>query len=293
MRRRQMEKESDVEPIEMTGKTVEEAIEKALDELGVENDDVEIEVLEKGRAGVFGIGAESARVRVTLKQAGADPVDVAKETIESLLRAMGVAASVGLPELGGSKVLPVPTAPGAGGEMEERKTLTFDLRGEDAGLLIGRRGETLSSLQFLVNFIVGRKSGQRVNIAIDVEGYLERRADNIRAMASRLADRAASSGRTVTMEPMPARERRLVHMALADHPKVTTESIGEGEERQITIVPKRTGRPEGGRPEGGPRSGGYGGGGGYGGNRSGGGYGNRGGGGHMGGGPPRRDFPQP
>ncbi len=217
-------------------------------------------------------------------------MDLAKETIESLLRAMGVSASVGLPELGGSKALPAPTAPGPNSDGEERKTLTFDLSGEDAGLLIGRRGETLSSLQFLVNFIVGRKSGQRVNIAIDVEGYRERRADNIRAMASRLADRAASSGRTVTMEPMPARERRLVHMALADHPKVTTQSVGEGEERQVTIVPKRAGRPEGGPP----RSGGYGGGGGYGGNRGGGGYGTRGGGGRMGGGgPPRRNYPQP
>jgi len=264
-----------VEPIEMSGKTVEEAIEKALDELGVEKDNVEIEVLEKGRAGVFGIGAELARVRVSLKQAGGDPVDLAKETLESLLRAMGVSASVGLPE-GGPKVVTTPPGPN---ETEEKRTLTFDLSGEDAGLLIGRRGETLSSLQFLVNFIVGRKSGQRVNIAIDVEGYRERRADNIRAMASRLAERAAATGRTVTMEPMPARERRIVHMALADHPKVTTESVGEGDERQVTIVPKQ--RSSGGRP------------GGYGGNRGGGygrgGYGNRGG-DRMGGGYSRRDY---
>ena len=213
--------------LEMTGRTVDEAIDKAAQQLGVAREDVEVVVLDKGRAGIFGVGAELARVRVSV--ADVDAVDLAKRTIEDLLREMGVSATVGLPERSGSK------------DDDDPGTLSFNIDGEDAGLLIGRRGETLSSLQFVLNFILSRKTQSRVMVSLDVEGYRERRNEVLRSMAARMAERATMSGRSVAMEPMPARERRIVHMALADHARVTTESVGEGEERRVTIVPKRAG----------------------------------------------------
>ena len=210
-------------------------------------------VVDKGRSGVFGLGAEEARVLVTLSL---DLFDTAKETIEDLLDAMGVDAAVVLPEIGqrppalAAASLPQPPPPE--GEVPEPEPIffTFDIEGEDAGLLIGRSGETLSSLQFLVNFIVSRKTGERVMVNIDVEGYRERRAERLRSQALRLADRAVQTGRTFAMDPMPARDRRIVHVALSDDKRVRTESVGEGDDRQITIIPKREGRPP---PPRGPR----------------------------------------
>ena len=213
--------------LEMTGRTVEEAIDKAVHQLGVAREDVEVVILDKGRGGILGLGAELARVRVSVR--GIDAVDLAKRTIEDLLRTMGVSASVGLPERSSSA------------DDRDPSVLSFNIDGEDAGLLIGRRGETLSSLQFVLNFILSRKTQTRTLVSIDVEGYRERRNEVLRSMAFRMAERAASTGRSVAMEPMPARERRIVHMALAEHAKVITESVGEGEDRRVTIVPKRMG----------------------------------------------------
>ena len=214
-----------MEDVEATGRTVEEAIEKALSQLGVDREDVDVVVVDKGRQGILGIGAGEARVRVELKSG--DVFDIAKETLETLLRIMNVSATVGLPE-----------TPVAGDGAENP---TFHIDGEDAGLLIGRRGENLTALQFVLNFLLSRKLQRRVNTSIDVEGYRERRYQTLRSMANRLAERAGASGRVFSMEPMSARERRIIHLALADHPRVTTESVGEGDQRKVTVVPKRRG----------------------------------------------------
>ncbi len=220
----------------MTGRTVDEAIEKALAKLGAGKDDVEVVVLARGGGGFLGIGGQEARVQVSLKEV--DAVDFAKETLETLLRHMGVSATAGLPE-----TTPAKGQPGAEG------VLSFNIDGEDAGLLIGRRGETLSALQFMVNFIVSRKTQQRMIINIDVEDYRARRYESLKNVALRMADRVAQTGRPYTMEPMPARERRIIHVALADHPRVMTESTGEGEARKLTISPKRGGpRPQRDQP---------------------------------------------
>ncbi len=184
------------------------------------------------------MGSEEARVRVELRSG--DLVDLAKGTIENLLRIMGVSATVGLPE-----------APARAGADEPGDNLTFDIDGDDAGLLIGRRGETLSSFQFLVNFILSRKVQNRVHTNIDIEGYRARRYESLRALAHRMAERVANTGRPFTLEPMPARERRIVHLALSSHPRVTTESDGEGEDRKVTIAPKRGGRASHQRAQGG------------------------------------------
>ncbi len=129
---------------------------------------------------------------------------------------------------------------GIGQETTPSGNLVFNLEGEDAGLLIGRRGETLASLQFLVNFILSRKLKGRVSVVIDVEGYKQRRDEALKALASRMAEKVVATGRPVTLEPMPARERRIVHMALSDHPKVSTESVGQGEARKVTLVLRRS-----------------------------------------------------
>lgn len=115
----------------------------------------------------------------------------------------------------------------------------IDITGEDSGLLIGRKGETLRALQFIVNLMVRKRAGEmNSRVVLDIEKYRERRHDSLRAMAARVADRVVASGRSIALEPMSAAERRVVHMALADHPRVTTQSAGSGEERKITILPK-------------------------------------------------------
>lgn len=116
--------------------------------------------------------------------------------------------------------------------------LAFDIEGEDAGLLIGRRGETLQALQFLVHMITNRQLGRKAYVVIDVEGYRERRSEILRTLARRTAGRVASEGDATALEPMSPAERRIVHMALADHPRVRTESDGDGARRRVVIFPK-------------------------------------------------------
>ena len=113
----------------------------------------------------------------------------------------------------------------------------FDIDGDDAGLLIGRRGETLRSLQFLTTFIASRIMDERVSIFVDVAGYQERRYQSLTALAEKVARRVASSGRPITLEPMPPNERRIVHLALADNPDVETGSTGSGDGRRVVVEP--------------------------------------------------------
>jgi spoIIIJ-associated protein len=114
----------------------------------------------------------------------------------------------------------------------------FEIEGEDAGLLIGRRGETLKSLQFLVKFIASRKLDTRANLMVDVEGYQDRRYQSLQNLAERVAQRVERSGRPIALEPMPPNERRVVHMALAKNSAVETESRGTGDRRQVVVRPK-------------------------------------------------------
>ena len=207
--------------IETKAKTKEEAIEIALKELDVERGEVEIDVVSAGRPGILGIGSEPARVRVTLLEAPNDVVRATTEVLDSLVEKLGVSVVVSLkqaerPDLGG----PV-----------------FEIEGEDAGLLIGRRGETLKSLQFLVKTIVGRRLQARANLLVDVEGYQERRYQTLKNMASKVAQRVAATGRAIPLEPMPPDERRIVHLAVVDNPDVTSESSGDGEGRKVVIHP--------------------------------------------------------
>jgi spoIIIJ-associated protein len=207
--------------IETTAKTPEEAIEIALKELDVERPDVEIDVVSKGKTGILGIGGEPAKVRVTVLEKPPDAVVATTDILQSLISLMDVSATITLVEA----------------EREDVGGPVFDVDGDDSGLLIGRRGETLRALQFLVSFIASRRLGDRVNLFVDVSGYQERRYETLRSLAERNARRVASSGREVILEPMPPNERRIVHMALADDPDVNTVSDGVGDGRRVVIEP--------------------------------------------------------
>ena len=207
--------------IETTANTPEEAIEIALKELDVERPDVEIDVVSKGKAGILGIGGEPAKVRVTVLDKPPDAVVATTDILQSLISLMDVSATITLVHA----------------EREDVGGPVFDVDGDDSGLLIGRRGDTLRALQFLVSFIASRRLGDRVNLFVDVSGYQERRYETLRSLAQRNARRVASSGREITLEPMPPNERRIVHMALADDPDVNTISDGVGDGRRVEIAP--------------------------------------------------------
>ena len=153
--------------------------------------------------------------------------EAVKGILETLLELMGVPASVDLVEQA----------------LVESKTgvpssITLNVEGDDLGILIGRRGQTLSCLQYMVRIIVGHQKKVWLPIVIDVEGYKQRRCNALQALAFRIAEQVTQKGEPFALEPMPAFDRRIIHLALADHPDVTTESSGEGEARRLVIVPK-------------------------------------------------------
>ena len=155
-----------------------------------------------------------------------DMTETVKGVLQILLGKMGVAATV------------VPRAQPLVEEEEMVAPVAFDIEGDDFGVLIGRRGQTLSCLQYIVRLIIFNQTKVWVPVIIDVEGYRQRRSEALQALASRMADQVKTTGVPFTLEPMPAYERRIVHLTLADHPDVTTQSIGEGEARKVVISPK-------------------------------------------------------
>ena len=229
---------------------MDEAIDLALKELGATRDDVDIEVVSRGRTGFLGIGAEPARVRVRRKGAPIEeppargaPVasrggtivaapgtetpsaQDAMDVVRKLLAASGAKVTVSLR---------TPKDADSGGPI-------IDIEGEDSGLLIGRRGETLQATQFLVNLMVNRRAKEPMRVTLDVERYRERRQQALRDMALKVASRVAQTGRPISLEPMPAAERRIVHIALANHTQVVTQSVGVGGNRKVSILPRRGG----------------------------------------------------
>lgn len=212
--------------LEVSARTVDEAIHTALEQLGVTEDQVEVVVLTKGRAGLLGMmGAEDARIRVTLlselEQRG-DAASLAKEVLEALLQSMEISAEVSVTQASTDEL-----------------PLSLDIEGDDLGILIGRRGTTLASLQYILRLIVTESLKMWVPVNVDVAGYKKRRYESLRDLALRLAEQVKRNRRLITLEPMPADERRIIHLALADHPDVATQSMGEGETRKVAILLKK------------------------------------------------------
>ena len=276
-----------MESVEVSAKSVDEAIDDALEELGLKRQQVEIEILTAGKPGLFGIGGEQARVRVTALEEGtarpmAEPEeeeeeeDTARplaqpeeEEEEDTARPLAQPAMAGeepaeieikdvsspevdlasdhlsqllaFMEIDGEISVRTPETPGDG---LGRASAVLDVNGDDLGLLIGRRGTTLAALQYMINLMVSRNMGSRVLISLDIEQYRRRREDSLTGLAQRMADRVRQSGRSLTLEPMPAGERRIVHLVLAEDSAVTTGSVGEGDGRKVVIYPQR-GHPGG------------------------------------------------
>lgn len=218
-----------MEEIEITGATVEEAIEKAEAELGLSRDRFEVEIIREGKAGVLGVGSKEALIRVVpvmaAEKAGPEPVkedvaEVGREVLDTLLGLLGVTGEVEV--------------------LSDEIPVAFDIKGEDLGILIGRRGQTLASLEYITKLLVTRRLKVWLPLTVDVAGYRERRRDSLQRLALYLAEQVKSRRRAMTMEPMPADERRIVHLTLADDPDVTTQSIGEGESRKVVVMLKQS-----------------------------------------------------
>ncbi len=224
--------------VETSARTVEEAIQLALDELGVNRDEVEVDIISEGKRGILGVGGEEARVRVKLTGAvtqettpeaveEAQIISTIQDILQTMLSKMGLEASI---------VHQVEAA-----IQEREKTpppIVFDIEGEELGILIGRRGQTLACFQYIVRLMTAHQVKAPVLLVIDVNGYKQQRYQSLKALASRVAEQVAASGRPFTLEPMPAYERRIIHLALADHPDVTTESTGIGEARKVVVQPR-------------------------------------------------------
>jgi spoIIIJ-associated protein len=202
-----------VKSVEKTGRTVDEAVLSAIAELGVPRSDCRVEVLEEPSRGFLGLlGNKDARVRVTAKESR---VELAKAFVAGVLERMNTEAAIEVRPRG--------------------ETLNLDIVGRDMGLLIGRRGETLRALEFLTNLASSKGGGEVLRVVVDIAGYRKRRERELEEMARSLARRAIRMGANVTTEPLDARDRRIIHLALQDSAEVTTQSEGEEPFRRVVI----------------------------------------------------------
>lgn len=219
-----------MESLEISGKTVDEAVETALKELGMDRSQVQIEILKEGKPGILGFRSGEAKVRITpievpdstkeeIKEESI--ADMAKETLEKLLSLMGMSAEVQLKEDSG------------------KDYVSLEIVGDDLGILIGRRGSTISALQYVVSLIVSRKIKSRARITVDAADYQKRRRRTLHILALRSAEVVRATKRPLALEPMLSEERRIVHLALRDDPAVVTQSTGGDRDRQVVILPRR------------------------------------------------------
>jgi spoIIIJ-associated protein len=240
--------------LEVIAPSIEEAIEKGLNDLGLTEEDVDVEILDEGKKGFLGLSTRQARVALMIKSSGAakpgktvkaepvakaaesaEPADestgeepeevaIARETINIILEKMKVHADVKV-RLGS-------------GDENRVQPVLIDIEGNDLSFLIGRKAETINALQYITSLIVDRECGRWVPLQIDVQHYRQRREDELRKLARRIAEQVVSTGRRQVLEPLPPNERRIIHLELRDNPKVVTESIGEDPRRKVTVRPK-------------------------------------------------------
>lgn len=203
--------------IEKSAKTVQEALDMALLELKVPSDKVEVEILDEGSKGLFGlIGSKMAKIRVTVKESG---IDRGLEFLNNILNNMMVEAEINI--------------------IENDDSVTYDISGDKIGIIIGRRGETLDSLQYLTSLVVNKGDESYRRVVINVENYREKREETLRKLAIRLAERVTRYKKDVTLESMNPYERRIIHSTLQNHKFVKTYSIGEEPARKVVIALKK------------------------------------------------------
>lgn len=258
--------------LEIIAPSVDEAVAQGLAELGLNREAVEIDVLDEGSRGLFGLGTRQARIRMTVKGVIAKVEERVEEMVaeveaieeveepsenEPAEQAPEIAKSTRYEEVQQEVTLDVCRATVAEliermgincevsaklGEMDDHSGITpvmVDVQGNDLSVLIGKRSETLNALQFIARQIVSKELGHTVTLVIDIEGYRERRERQLRQLARRMADQAIKTGRKQVLEPMSPNERRIIHMELRESPDVTTQSFGEEPHRKVTILPKQ------------------------------------------------------
>jgi len=236
---------------EFIAPTVEEAIEQGAKTLGLPADQLEVEVLDQGSKGLFGLGSRQARVRLAIRngeeiksshiindekpkpisqepiQEQKEPVlKLAEDVVWELLQKMHINAKVEA-----KYVPPV--------DEKDQKMVQVEILGRDLSILIGLRSETLNSLQYISSLIVAKEHGEWVPLTIDVQGYRERRERQLKVLARRMAEQVVHTGRRQNLEPMPANERRVIHLELRNHEFVSTESVGEEPNRKVTTILKK------------------------------------------------------
>lgn len=204
--------------ITVTAKTVDEAVTKALIELETTSDKLEYEVVDKGSAGFLGIGAKPAIIRAKKKETIADK---AIEFLSQIFGAMNLEVSI------------------TAAYNEEEQELSLNLEGDDMGILIGKRGQTLDSLQYLVSLVVNKDSEDYIRVKVDTEDYRKRRKETLENLAKNIAYKVKRTKRPVSLEPMNPFERRVIHSALQNDKFVTTHSEGEEPYRHVVVTLKR------------------------------------------------------
>lgn len=207
-----------MEFIEVSARTVDDAITEALIKLGTTSDRIEYEVVEKGSSGILGIGRKDAVIKVHKKYS---PEDDAREFLENVFKAMKLEVEIIIEK------------------DEESNTLNIDLKGDDMGVLIGKRGQTLDSLQYLTNLAVNRRAENFVKVKIDTEDYRKRRRETLENLARNIAYKVKRTKRPVALEPMNPFERRVIHSTLQNDKFVTTHSEGEEPYRHVVVTLKR------------------------------------------------------
>jgi spoIIIJ-associated protein len=257
---------------EYRGRSADEAVQKALRELGLSRDEVEVNVIKPGSRGLLGLLGEEAVVRVTVRStpAAPRPVEGGEASAEPVMEAPAGPAedllTVSVEEGGAPAEVPAVSTEDvarfgtetlqnlldhmglsarvaredvpAEGDVDPA-TVLLNISGQDLGVLIGRQGETLRDLQFVTSLMVSRQTQRWPNLIVDVEHYKSRRQKSLVDLAKRMADRVRSSGQPISLEPMPPHERRFVHLALRDDPDVFTESTGQDEKRKVVIMPRK------------------------------------------------------
>ncbi|HEY9077773.1 MAG TPA: RNA-binding cell elongation regulator Jag/EloR [Anaerolineaceae bacterium] len=251
--------------LEIIAPTVDEAIQKGLAQFGLSRELVDVEVLDAGSRGFIGIGSRQARVRLSIRvQEEEFPAPGNQEGERNNQPAGNEEAEVHQPSVGDNNVaegqdallesarktvmelldlMHVPANVTArfrsSEEPGEDQVVEVNVEGNDLSILIGKRSETLNALQYIAGLIISKKADTHVSVQIDIQGFRERREKQLRVLARRMAEQAITTGKRQFLEPMPANERRLIHLELRNHPKVETESVGEEPNRKVTIFLKK------------------------------------------------------
>jgi len=208
-----------VKEVTATGLTVNEAVKEALKQLQANREEVEITILDEGKKGLFGLfGKKPARVKVTLNQ---NPSKIVHDFLSDIVEKMGIKADILVKQKG--------------------KVINIQLSGDKMSMLIGKRGQTLNSLQYLTQLVANRYSNHYLQIILDAENYREKRKETLQQLAGKLAKQAIRTSKNVSLEPMPSYERKVIHAALAEFKDIKTYSVGEEPNRHLVIAPKKRG----------------------------------------------------